>query len=166
MTLADDKVNFRYLFKDIVHGFSEVNFEGGVLYIKHLSSLDQVDLEELEEHFFNKAAKRGLPTEEETLTRLKEEEMWTVADITKLTEQEKYVESLQSARKQLFIKHEIDDNIKQTQKAQLKVVQLTAEKYDLIGQTSEKYAKSRVSDHYNRNSCNQPGPRNNIANTL
>ena len=148
MTLADDKVNFRYLFKDIVQGFSEVNFEGVPLYVKHLSSLDQVDLEELEELFFNKATKRGLPTEEETLTRLKEEDMWTAADTTKLTEQEKYVESLQNARKQLFIKHEIEDNIEQTKKAQFKVVQLTAEKYDLIGQTSEKYAKSRVSDHY------------------
>ena len=87
MTLADDKVNFRYLFKDIVQGFSEVNFEGVPLYVKHLSSLDQVDLEELEELFFNKATKRGLPTEEETLTRLKEEDMWTAADTTKLTEQ-------------------------------------------------------------------------------
>ena len=147
MISTDEKVNFRYLFKDIVHGFSEVNFEGVALYIKHLSALDQVDLEELEESFFHKASKRGLPTEKEILTRLKEEGMWTAADIAELTEQEKYVESLKNARKQLFIKHEIDDNIEQTKKAHLKVVQLTMAKEELIGQTSEKYAKSRVSDH-------------------
>jgi len=148
MISTDEKVNFRYLFKDIVHGFSEVHFEGVALYIKHLSALDQVDLEELEEHFVTKAVKRGLPTQEETLTRLKEEGMWTAADIAELTEQEKYVESLKNARKQLFIKHEIDDNIEQTKKAHLKVVQLTMAKEELIGQTSEKYAKSRVSDYY------------------
>ena len=148
MTSTDDKVNFRYLFKDIVQGFSEVHFEGVALYIKHLSALDQVDLEELEEHFATKAIKRGLPTEEETIARLTEEGMWTTADIAELAEQEKYVESLKNARKQLFIKHEIDDNIEQTKKAHLKVVQLTMAKEELIGQTSEKYAKSRVSDHY------------------
>ena len=117
MTSTDDKVNFRYLFKDIVQGFSEVHFEGVALYIKHLSALDQVDLEELEEHFATKAIKRGLPTEEETIARLTEEDMWTTADIAELAEQEKYVESLKNARKQLFIKHEIDDNIEQTKKS-------------------------------------------------
>ena len=69
MTSTHDQVNFRYLFKDIVQGFSEVEVNGATLYVKHLSSLDQVDLEVLEETFRNKAQKRELPTEEEALAR-------------------------------------------------------------------------------------------------
>jgi hypothetical protein len=110
--------------------------------------LDQVGLEELEEGFFTKAKNKGLPTEEETLTRLKEEGMWTSGDIADLAEQEKYLESLQTSRKQLFLKHEIEDNIKETAKARTKVAELKAAKEELVGQTCEKYARGRVSDHY------------------
>ena len=101
MSSTRDKVNFRYLFKDVVRGFSVVEFEEKELYIKHLSALDQVDLEEREEQFFTKAEKRGLPTEEETVARLKEEGMWTAEDQAKLKEQELYIESLENTRKQL-----------------------------------------------------------------
>jgi len=148
MSLTRDKLNFRYLFKDIVRGFSTVEFEEKELYIKHLSALDQVDLEEREEQFFTKAEKRGLPTEEETVARLKEEGMWTAEDQTKLKEQELYIESLENTRKQLYLKHEIEDNVKQTSEAKAEVVKLHIVKDDLIGQTCEKYARTRVSDHY------------------
>tara|TARA_R110000751_G_scaffold305049_1_gene421061 strand:+ start:175 stop:1164 length:990 start_codon:yes stop_codon:yes gene_type:complete len=148
MSSTRDKVNFRYLFKDVVRGFSVVEFEEKELYIKHLSALDQVDLEEREEQFFTKAEKRGLPTEEETVARLKEEGMWTAEDQTKLKEQELYIESLENTRKQLYLKHEIEDNVKQTSKANKEFVKLCMVKEDLIGQTCEKYARTRVSDHY------------------
>ena len=148
MSSTRDKVNFRYLFKDIVRGFSSVEFEEKELYIKHLSALDQVDLEEREEQFFTKAEKRGLPTEKETVARLKEEGMWTAEDQTKLKEQELYIESLENARKQLYLKHEIEDNVKKTSEANIKFVKLSMVKDDLIGQTCEKYARTRVSDLY------------------
>ena len=57
-----NKVNYRYLFRDIVVGFCEVDIEGKTLFVKHLSALDQVNLEVLEEQFFAKAKNRGLPT--------------------------------------------------------------------------------------------------------
>ncbi len=104
MTSVPTKVNFRYLFKDIVYGFSEVEFAGSIFYVKHLSSLDQVDLEKLEEDFFQEAQKRGLPTEEEILTRLREEEMWTTGDDAEITKAEAYIESLENTRKQLYLK--------------------------------------------------------------
>ena len=148
MISARDKINFRYLFKDIVQGFSEVEISGSTFYVKHLSSLDQVDLEELEEVFRNKAQKRELPTEEEALARLREEEMWTEEDDSKISQQKLHVEALENTGKQLYLKSDIEKNLSEKQEAQKKLAELMYVKDGLVGQTCEKYAKSRVSDHY------------------
>jgi len=148
MTSVPTKVNFRYLFKDIVYGFSEVEFAGSIFYVKHLSSLDQVDLEKLEEDFFQEAQKRGLPTEEEILTRLREEEMWTTGDDAEITKAEAYIESLENTRKQLYLKTQIEDNVAEREKAHIKLNQLLSVKSNLIGKSCETHAKSRTSDHY------------------
>ena len=40
-------VNFRHLFKDIVFGWSEIQYRAESAYLKHLSVFDQVDIEEV-----------------------------------------------------------------------------------------------------------------------
>ena len=148
MTSVPNKVNFRYLFKDIVYGFSEVELEGRTFYIKHLSSLDQVDLEELEESFFKDAQRRGLPTEEETLQRLRDEEMWTTADDAEIAKQEAYLKNLENTQKELYLKTLIEDNAAERKKTKKKLDELLAVKASLIGQTCEIHSKSRTSDHF------------------
>jgi|2_EtaG_2_1085320.scaffolds.fasta_scaffold00879_2 hypothetical protein len=148
MILAHDKINFRFLFKDIVEGFSEVKIDGKVLFIKHLSALDQTSLEQLEENFFKGACDRGLPSEKEILARLKEEGLWGKEDESKVAQQVEYVKSLLNARKQLYLKSLIEENVTKTKEAEVKLSLLEQSKEELLGQTAEKYAKSRVSDHY------------------
>jgi len=148
MTSSHDKINFRFLFKDIVQGFSRVEIGGEVLFIKHLSALDQTDLEQLEEEFLNNALQRGLPSEKEMLERLKEEGLWQEKDESALAQQREYIKSLLNARKQLFLKHDIEDNITKTKEGEQKLSVLEQGKEELVGQTAEKYSKSRVSDHY------------------
>lgn len=142
------KVNYRYIFKDIVCGFSEVDHDGQVFFVKHLSALDQVDLEVLEEKFYDKAKKRGLPNEEEILERLKEEEMWMDKDEAELTKQQNYITQLENTRKQFYLKSEMEANLTQIKEARSKLIELETVKEQLVGQTCEKYAKNRVSDHY------------------
>ena len=142
------KVNYRYLFKDIVSGYSEVEYNQRLFFVKHLSALDQVDLEVLEERFFKRAKDRGLPTEKEILDRLEEEEMWLDKDQAEIDKQQQYIEQLENTRKQFYLKNEIESNLEQLEEGRLKLIQLETAKDNLIGQTCEKYAKNRVSDHY------------------
>jgi hypothetical protein len=141
-------VNYRYIFKDIVSGFSEVDYDGQIFFVKHLSALDQVDLEVLEEKFYDKAKKRGLPTEEDMLERLDEEEMWLGKDEAEITKQQKYIAQLENTRKQFYLKSDMEANLVQMKEARLKLMELEAAKEGLLGQTCEKYSKNRVSDHY------------------
>jgi len=143
-----NKVNYRYLFRDIVVGFCEVDIEGKTLFVKHLSALDQVNLEILEEQFFTKAKNRGLPTEQEALDRLKEEEMWAKEDEAEIERQKQYLKGVEDTRKQLYLKTELEINEKQLKEARDKLGELLFAKANLVGQTCEKYSRSRVNDHY------------------
>jgi hypothetical protein len=109
---------------------------------------DQVDIEEVRNGFYENAKKRGLPTEEEALKRLEEEEMWTSYDQGKIKEQEGFLKQATTSKKELFLKKEIDRANEDIREAQKKIANLTAQKEGLLGQTCERYADSRVSDHY------------------
>ena len=148
MRSAANKVNYRYLFRDIVVGFCEVDIEGKTLFVKHLSALDQVNLEVLEEQFFTKAKNRGLPTEQEALDRLEEEEMWAKEDEAEIERQKQYLKGVEDTRKQLYLKTELEINEKQLEEARDKLGELLFAKANLVGQTCEKYSRSRVNDHY------------------
>ena len=152
MSSNQQKVNYRYLFRDIVCGYSRVDFEGKEVFIKHLSALDQVDLEVLDEKFFEKAKKRGLPTRDEVLARLKEEGLWGDSEEGELQTHKDYMKGLETSRKSLYLKTDLQANEKQLEEAQIKLFNLEGVKEGLIGQTCEVYAKSRVSDYYVLNS--------------
>jgi hypothetical protein len=141
-------VNFRHIFKDLVFGWSQIRHKNTFAYLKHLSVFDQVDIEEVRGKFYTSAKERGLPTQSDALARLKEEEMWGSADEAKIKEQEEYLKNAETSKKQLYLKKEIDRANEEIDAAKIKIGALLSTKDELLGQTCEKYADSRVSDHY------------------
>ena len=141
-------VNFRHLFKDLVQGWSEIRHSQKSAFLKHLSVFDQVDIEELRGKYIQGAKERGLPTQADALERLKEEEMWTSHDDGKIKQQEEFLKHAETSKKQFYLKKEIDNANEEIIAAQLKLAELLMQKESLLGQTCEKYADSRVSDHY------------------
>ena len=141
-------VNFRHIFKDVVLGWSQIRHKNTFAYLKHLSVFDQVDIEEVRGKFYAAAKERGLPTQSDILARLKEEGMWGAADEAKIKEQEEYLKNAENSKKQLYLKKEIDRANEEIEAAKKKIAELLSSKDELLGQTCEKYADSRVSDHY------------------
>ena len=141
-------VNFRHIFKDLVYGWSLIPYKEDYAYLKHLSVFDQVDIEEVRQQYYDKAKSRGLPTEAEALVRLREEEMWTTEDEGKITEQRNFIAEAEKTKKQYYLKAEIEKANKDIKVAEVKMLELQAQKDSLLGQTCEKYAISRLSDHY------------------
>ena len=59
MSNNESPSSYRRMFRDVVKGYTkEESEELGLLYIKTLTTHDQVDLEEIEEKVFNKAKKK------------------------------------------------------------------------------------------------------------
>lgn len=147
-SIAQANVNFRHLFKDVVFGWSEINYKESPAYLKHLSVFDQVDIEEVRQSFYDTAKKRGLPTKDEALNRLKEEQLWLDKDEARIQEQKNFLTQIRLTKKELYLKAEIDRANEQIIEAEKKIIFYESGKEELLGQTCEKYADSRVSDHY------------------
>ena len=85
---------YRKIFRDIVRGYSIVDIDNQSFYIKHLTVHDQVDLEDIEEQFYQKAKKRGIPTEKQSLKELIKDGMWKEEDESFIEKQQSYLENL------------------------------------------------------------------------
>ena len=57
----------RRVFRDIVEGRTDVQVGENLYYIKHLSALDQVEIDNIKSKYFEEAVKRGIPKKEENL---------------------------------------------------------------------------------------------------
>ena len=144
----EDKTAFRRLFRDIVRGYTIAQLGKSDVFIKHLTTHDQVDLEDIEENFFETAKKRGVPTEEESLESLIKDGAWSEKEQSEIDKQEAYVQSLVDNKKQLILKSQLDERDKLIEKEKSTLIEKIAQKAELVGNTCEKYAKQRVNDYY------------------
>jgi hypothetical protein len=140
--------SYRRIFRDVVRGYSSTVFLDKAVYIKHLSPHDQVELEEIEEKYFNIALKRGVPTEEDMLQFLGEEEQWTGDDEKEIENSTILIKSLEKGRTKMLLKKQVDSQTKLIEREKNKLAVKQLEKIDLLGNTCEKYAKDRLHDFY------------------
>lgn len=139
---------FRKIFRDIVRGYSQDKFEGNNVYIKHINSHDQVDLEDIHDEYLKDAKSRGVPTEKENLTLLIDNGDWTEEDEFFINEKKKYLDSLISNKKNIGLKSQIDEQNRRISDIQIELNKKIEEKDELLGRTAERYAKERVNDYY------------------
>jgi hypothetical protein len=142
----------RRIFRDVVRGYSTALFNDKLVYIKHLTPHDQVELEEIEERYFDSALSRGVPTEQDMLSFLRDEEQWTEEDEKFIEEKTFYVENLKKTKGKMVLKTQIEKQEKLIEKEEAELVTKRNLKNSLIGNTCEKYAKDRLNDFYMINS--------------
>jgi hypothetical protein len=143
-----ETVKRRKIFRDVVRGFSTATLEQDFVYIKHLTPHDQVELEEIEEKYFEIALRKGVPTEEDMLEYLRQEGQWSNADDKFIVDKQLFIENLKNAKNKMVLKREIDKQSNLIQKETQLLEQKQIEKISLIGNTCEKYAKDRLNDFY------------------
>jgi hypothetical protein len=138
----------RRIFRDVVRGYSSTILNDQLVYIKHLTPHDQVELEEIEEQYHNEALRRGVPTEADMLEFLKSEEQWTDADEKIIAQKTLYLQNLRKTLSKLVLKKDIDRQKEIINKEAKVVNEKLIEKAQLVGNTCEKYAKDRLNDFY------------------
>jgi len=138
----------RRIFRDVVRGYSSTLFNDKLVYIKHLTPHDQVELEEIEERYHNEALKRGVPTEADMLEFLKGEGQWLDEDERVITEKTLYLENLKKALTKLVLKKDVDRQKAVIDKEEKLLLEKQTQKIQLVGNTCEKYAKDRLNDFY------------------
>ena len=139
---------YRKIFRDVIKGYSDVFIDENKYYIKHLSAIDQVDIDDIKESYLKNAKERGIPTKDSVLQSLKKDGIWSEKDESEIERLELFVSQLQANKTQLVLKSQIDkqnDEIKETRK---KINELHQKKQDLIGVNAEDYAEKRSNDYY------------------
>jgi len=143
-----ETVKRRKIFRDIVRGYSTTTLEEDFVYIKHLTPHDQVELEEIEEKYHNIALRRGVPTEEDMLVFLKEEDQWKDSDDKFIEDKKYFIETLKTAKTKMVLKHQIDKQDELILEETIALNKKQNEKASLLGNTCEKYARDRLNDFY------------------
>jgi hypothetical protein len=141
-------LNHRKAFRDIVRGFSTAEHGGTLVYIKHLTPHDQVELEDVTDLYKKIAQDRGLPTEEEMLDILLEGGDWTEKDEKEVERQERFIRTMEDSKRKLVLKSAQDQQNKIIEREVIKLDRKKQERLDLLGTTCEKYADTRTHDFY------------------
>jgi predicted transcriptional regulator len=144
-----DKISYyREIFRDVVNGYSEVELDGNTFFVKHLSVLDQVDIDKIQRRFYESAIKRGIPTESEVLSALNKDNIWTEKDEKEIDRLENFIESLIKNKSQIVLKSKLDEQNKSIEQTRKKINELQNKRNELIGVCAETYAAKRSNDHY------------------
>ncbi len=138
----------RLAFSDICKGYSLLNYEGSLFYIKHITHHDQVDVESYYDSMYELAVRRGLPTEKDKLEWLDKNKVWTRADNDKLNTQRVYVDNLEKSKKNYPIKSQLDQHKKLLEEEKINLAKMIHKKNSLLGLTCELFAARRESDYY------------------
>jgi len=157
-----DSSSYRKIFRDIVNGYSEASIDNHTFYIKHLSAIDQVDIDDVRDSYYKQAIDRGIPSEASVLEDLNRDGIWTDKDEANIKREELFIENAQKTKSQLVLKSQIDAQNNAIQEARERINELNLKKQGLMGINAESYADKRANDYYiiksfyEDKSCEQP----------
>lgn len=147
-----EKNKLRFLFVDILKGYTASYYKDNKLYFKHNNSFNSGDIDYIKEEFINKAKKRGLPTEIQKEEYLILENLWSKDKNKEIKKIKSYISNLKQTKSKLFKNDDIEYLNKQITEENIKLLQLTTEKKELLGFTVEDYANKKINEYYMYNS--------------
>lgn len=143
-------MNLRRVYADICRGYSVAEWREKPVYIKHLTTFDQVDIDEVHDNALAEAIRRGVPTEETILKRLADRKLWVTKDQIALNQQRDYVKTLGITKTKLIFAAQIETHVKIMVEEQIKLVEMMDARANLIGLTAETVADRKVQFSYLR----------------
>ena len=141
------KEKLKLLYNDIIKGFSVSVFNGTLIHIKHLNTLDSADFDFQYNLFLEQAKSAGSPTIEEQELFLIQEGSWSKDKNKEITNQRLFLDGMRTTKSKLFRQAEIDQvNIK-IKEAEAKLRGLEEERINLLACTAESFASKKLNEY-------------------
>jgi len=137
------------LYRDIIFGYSEVRvgeFKEKA-FLKHPDELDAGNTDREYEDFFFLATEKGLKTEEQALEFIIEQDLWSEEKENKLKSLKEELKTLESTKKKLIVRVQVESLKKQIKPIRNEVYLLTHERTESIGLTAEGFATKKVNEY-------------------
>lgn len=125
---------------EIFDGYTECEFDGRLVYLKHLTIKDQRYLNLYYEKYKKRATDRGVGTEEEILLKVKKDDLWRDEDDLKIENLKNEIENLKKTKKSFFLKSQQDSVQKTIDEKNNDYYSLLSKRKEIIGKTAEDYA--------------------------
>lgn len=148
MRRDESSVLLKRVFSDVIQGYNTAVYNNSTIYIRHLSVRDQAEIDSRYFDFFRSGQTRGLKTEESQLLLLKEQNLWTEADETEISNIEAFLRGLRDTKKTIYLEEQMRDIGKQITENEERLKKKSAERRDLLGLTAEEYAVKRINEFY------------------
>ena len=145
------------IYRDIINGYSTFRYEEESVFVKHLTAHDTGNIEDKDRELYNKAKGEGLPTEEEKLGMLIEQEVWSNEKEQELLEVRDHTLRVQGAIDKLIVTSQVERQRKILDKLNKKISDIEQEKAELLGLTCESYSMKRMNQEYLRYSLRSDG---------
>lgn len=142
-----DEKTLRKVFSDVINGYTIIDYDGEISYVKHFGSLEQQQLEDHYDRIFKRAQSKGLPTESEMMTFLKEQDLWSQKDEDEFVSNQKYIENLEETKKNLIIPSQIEGIEKDIEQSQKELKEKEDKRNSLLTETCETYARNKSNDY-------------------
>lgn len=127
---------------EIFDGYTEFDFYGRSVYLKHLTVKDQRYLHIYYEKYKKSATDRGVETEAEILKKLKEDDLWSDEDDLKIESLRSEIINLKKTRDSLFLNSQKEAINKDILEKESKKNRLLFKRTEVVGKTAESYASN------------------------
>lgn len=127
---------------EIFDGYTEFDFNGRSVYLKHLTVKDQRYLHIYYEKYKKSAVDRGVETEKSILEKLKEDDLWTDEEDLKIESLKMEIKNLKRTKDSLFLNSQKESAQKTISEKQLEQYELLAKRKEVVGKTAEDYASN------------------------
>lgn len=141
MSNEKEERSLRQKYGEVIAGYSLYKYKDKNIFIKHFSTIDQLDQDFIYLDYFDKATSRGFPTEEESINQLKKDNVWP-ADLDSIIENiTSSIKSLYASKKKAFRQADFDSINSQIKEQEQILEDKVRERIRLIGSTAEQFAQ-------------------------
>lgn len=127
---------------EIFDGYTECEFNGRLVYLKHLTIKDQRYLSLYYDKYKQRAIDRGVKTEEDVLLDLKNDGLWNDDDDVRIETLESEIENLKKTQANLFLRSQQEAMQKTIEEKQSEHLNLLSTRKEIVGKTAEDYASN------------------------
>ena len=149
--LPSHEIEFaRRIYKDILNGYSAIEFEGKELYIKHFSDIDFGHIQEFKNKKHAEAKQKGLLSEKDQIELLIKNESWSFSEEQKFKDLVEELSTLRSTRSKAYIERQIKPLTERIGVVSRELKPIQKERDSIVGLTLEKFSEDKVNEEYLR----------------
>ena len=135
---------------EIFDGYTEFEYFGSTVYLKHFSIRDQRYIHCYYQKYKSIAISKGIPSEEEMLLQLKEDNLWSDKEEDTIASLNLELDNLVQTQKKMALPSKKQALQKQIDDKRSELNKLLLTKRNIVGKTAEDYASSRANEEFIR----------------